>query len=174
MQVRPKRDDLKKRKILYVNPSWTYAIEKDCTVLSDNGNAFKDDGVDIFDALGFKLHRSFPAAVHQYLSPNDNRLHGAAKKAWIEAMVDFSDDVLAWCYLTNHLDWCNKDVCGWFDVNLQLKEEKPTLKRVEALIKGERVGVLQGVPERVSHLYGLGCMRRRACHSQGLPENIVK
>ena len=117
----------------------TYGIEKDCTVLSDKGNAFKDDGEDIFDALGFKLHRSYPAAVHQYLSPNDNRLHGAAKKVWIESMVDFPDDVLACCYLLNLLDWCNKDVCGWFDMNLQLKEEKPTLKRVEALIKGERV-----------------------------------
>jgi hypothetical protein len=117
----------------------TYGIEKDCTVLSDNGNAFKDDGVDIFDVLGFKQHRCYPAAVHQYLSPNDNRLHGAAKKAWIESMGDFSDDVFACCYLLNLLDWCNKDVCEWFDMNLQLKEEEPTRERVEALIKGERV-----------------------------------
>jgi transposase len=117
----------------------TYGVEKDCTVLSDNGNAFKDDGVDIFEALGFKQHRSYPAAVHQYLSPNDNRLHGAAKKAWTESMVDFSDDVLACCYLLNLLDWCNKDVRKWFSTNLQLKEEEPTLERIEALIKSERV-----------------------------------
>lgn len=117
----------------------TYGVEKDCTVLSDNGNAFKDDGVDIFDALGFRQHRCYPAAVHQYLSPNDNRLHGAAKKAWTRSMVDFSDDVLACCYLLNLLDWCNKDVRKWFDTNLQLKVEEPTLERIEALIKGERV-----------------------------------
>ena len=116
-----------------------YGVEKNCTVLSDNGNAFKDNGVDIFDALGFKRHRYYPAAVHQYLSPNDNRLHGAAKKAWTESIVDFSDDVLACCYLLNLLDWCNKDVRKWFNTNLQLKEEEPTLERIEALIKGERV-----------------------------------
>lgn len=116
-----------------------YGIEKDCTVLSDNGNAFKDNGADIFDALGFKQHRCYPAAVHQYLSPNDNRLHGAAKKAWIESTVDFSDDVLAGCYLLSLLDGCNKDVCTWFDRNLQLKEKEPILEKVEALIKGEQV-----------------------------------
>lgn len=117
----------------------TYGVEEDCTVLSDNGNAFKDDGVDIFDALGFRQHLCYPAAVHQYLSPNDNRLHGAAKKAWTQSMVDLSDDVLACCYLLNLLDWCNKDVRKWFDTNLQLKQKEPTLGRIEALIKGERV-----------------------------------
>jgi transposase len=117
----------------------TYGVGKDCIVLSDNGNAFKDDGVDIFDVLGFKQHRGYPAAVHQYLSPNDNRLHGAAKKAWTESLVDFSDNVLACCYLLNLLDCCNKDVRKWFDTNLQLKEEEPTLEKIEALIKGERV-----------------------------------
>ena len=116
----------------------TYGVKEDCTVLSDNGNAFKDDGVDIFDALNFK-HYCYPAAVHQFLSPNDNRLHGAAKKAWIESRVDFSDDVLACCDLLNLLDWCSKDVRTWFDANLQLKREEPTLEKTEALIKGERV-----------------------------------
>jgi len=42
-------------------------------------------------------------------------------------------------YLLNLLDWCNKDVREWFDTNLKLKEEKPTLERIEALIKGGRV-----------------------------------
>jgi hypothetical protein len=117
----------------------TYGVGRDCTVLSDNGNSFKDDGVDIFDGLGVEQHRCYPAAVHQYLSPNDNRLHGAAKKAWMESPVDFSDDVLACCCLLNLLDWCNKDVRKWFDANLQLKEKEPTLEKIEALIKGERV-----------------------------------
>jgi transposase len=114
----------------------TYGVGRGCTVLSDNGNAFKDDGADIFDAFGVAQHLCYPAAVHQYLSPNDNRLHGAAKKA---SPVDFSDDVLACCSLLNLLDWCNKDVRKWFDTNLQLKEEEPTLEKIEALIKGERV-----------------------------------
>ncbi|MEI7893160.1 MAG: hypothetical protein WCI05_08715 [Myxococcales bacterium] len=77
--------------------------------------------------------------MHQYLSPNDNRLHGAAKKVWREAQLDFSDEVLSCCYLLNLLDSCNKDVPNWFDKNLQLGCEEPTLDRVEALIKGEAV-----------------------------------
>jgi hypothetical protein len=117
----------------------TYDAGKDCTVLSDQGRAFKDNGVDLFAALGFRRHRCYPAAVHQYLSPNDNRLHGAAKKAWTEARVDFADDVLACCCLLNRLDGCNKDVRTWFDTNLQLRAGTPTLERIEALIKGERV-----------------------------------
>lgn len=52
--------------------TYKYEVKKDCTVLSDNGNAFKDNGVDIFNVLGFKQHHCYPAAVHQYLSPNDN------------------------------------------------------------------------------------------------------
>ncbi|MEO5726699.1 MAG: hypothetical protein ABI134_28840, partial [Byssovorax sp.] len=75
----------------------------------------------------------------QYLSPNDNRLHGAAKKAWIESLVDFSDDLRACCCLLNLLDGCSKDVRKWFDTNLQLNEAEPTLEKIEALIKGERV-----------------------------------
>ena len=116
-----------------------FGVGEDCIVLSDNGNAFKDEGVDIFDALGFRQHRCYPAAVHQFLSPNDNRLHGAAKKAWTESHVDFSDDVLACCCLLNLLDWCNMDVRKWFDSNLQLRKEESTLEQIEAVIKGERV-----------------------------------
>jgi hypothetical protein len=116
-----------------------YEVPKGCTVLSDNGKSFREDGEDVFEDLGFEHHACYPAAVHQYLSPNDNRLHGAAKKAWRESGVDFSDDVLACCYLLNLLDWCNKDVPMYFDRNLQLQEETPTRANVASLIRGKRV-----------------------------------
>jgi hypothetical protein len=48
-------------------------------VYSDGGNAFKS--VD-FKSFGFAAHRVYPACVHQFLSPNDNNLHGAAKVKW--------------------------------------------------------------------------------------------
>jgi hypothetical protein len=53
--------------------------------------------------------------------------------------MDFSDDLWACCCLLNLLDGCSKDVRKWFDTNLQLKEAEPTLEKIEALIKGERV-----------------------------------
>ena len=58
-----------------------YKIPRRCTVLSDNGNAFLDNGDDIFLKLGFSQHHQYPAVVHHFLSPNDNRHHGAAKKS---------------------------------------------------------------------------------------------
>jgi hypothetical protein len=114
-----------------------YEVPKGCTVLSDNGNSFKEDGKDIFYGLGFEHHYCYPAPVHQYLSPNDNRLHGAAKKAWRESGVDFSDDVLASCYFLNLLDWCHKDVSTYFDHNLQFQQQAPTLANIEAIIRGK-------------------------------------
>ena len=46
----------------------------------------------------------YPTAVHQYLSPNDNRLHGTAKQSWRASGVDFTDDVSASLSLLNLLD----------------------------------------------------------------------
>ena len=48
--------------------------------------------------------RSYPAPVHQHLSPNDNRLHGTAKARWRNSGVDFEDDVESSLLLLSHLD----------------------------------------------------------------------
>src|SRR4051794_2646469 len=50
--------------------------------LSDNGNSFFEDGESILMAVGFKDHRFYPVNVHQFLSENDNRLHGTSKASW--------------------------------------------------------------------------------------------
>jgi hypothetical protein len=63
-------------------------------------------------------------------------LHGSAKKVWRESGIDFSDDVLSCVYLLNLLDWATKDDRLWFNANLQLEAEEPTLRRVEELIMG--------------------------------------
>jgi hypothetical protein len=70
--------------------------------------------------------------------------------------------VLAWCCLLNLLDWCSKDVRKWFDTNLQLKAEEPTLEPIEALIKGERVSESEYFKE---------CLREyRSCTGQDAVE----
>jgi hypothetical protein len=47
---------------------------------------------------------AYPAPVHQYLSPNDNRLHGAAKARWRNSRVDFKNDVESSLMLLHDLD----------------------------------------------------------------------
>src|SRR5215207_7917093 len=75
--------------------------------------------------LGFDNHLCYPASVHQYLSPNDNRLHGTAKQSWRALELDYSDDVESCVCLLHYLD---RDIVAhsklWFKRNmLELKEE---------------------------------------------------
>ena len=116
-----------------------YGVRHHTTVLSDNGNSFKENGADIFDLLEFERHYCYPAAVHQFLSPNDNRLHGAAKQLWRSSFGDFDDDVHSSIYLLHMLDVCNKDVKDYFNKNMQLDQQTPTMKPVRDIIQGEKV-----------------------------------
>jgi len=81
-----------------------YQIPPNVVVFSDNGRSFFPGGVSALEPLGFTKHVPYPAPVHQYLSPNDNRLHGTAKASWRNSGVDFKDDVESSLLLLNHLD----------------------------------------------------------------------
>ena len=81
-----------------------YQIPPNVVVFSDNGKSFFPGGVSALESLGFAKHVSYPAPVHQYLSPNDNRLHGTAKARWRNSGVDFKDDVESSLLLLSHLD----------------------------------------------------------------------
>jgi transposase len=81
-----------------------YRIPRKVVVFSDNGKSFFPGGTSALESLGFAKHVSYPAPVHQYLSPNDNRLHGTAKASWRNSGVDFKDDVESSLLLLNHLD----------------------------------------------------------------------
>lgn len=59
-----------------------YKINKNIILYSDNSNAFSDGSNDILKKLGFNFHQYYPAPAHQFLSPNDNGLHGVAKGIW--------------------------------------------------------------------------------------------
>jgi len=96
-----------------------YQIPPGVVVFSDNGKSFFPGGVSALESLGFARHVSYPAPVHQYLSPNDNRLHGTAKSSWRNSGVDFKDDVESSLLLLNHLD---VDLAAhgakWFERNI--------------------------------------------------------
>ena len=82
----------------------TYKINKNIILYSDNSNAFSDGSNDILKKIGFNFHQYYPVPAHQYLSPNDNGLHGAAKGIWRQSGVNYSDDVEASIKLMNTLD----------------------------------------------------------------------
>ena len=59
-----------------------YDVPHGAVVLSDHGGSFFEHGKSVLVELGFQKHVCYPAEVHHYLSPNDNRLHGTAKHTW--------------------------------------------------------------------------------------------
>ena len=110
-----------------------YQLEEGCVALSDNGNSFYED---VLCELGLERHICYPAVVHQFLSANDNRYHGSAKKVWRETIHDYSNDVLSSVALLRQLDYFVKDASTWFSTNLQLDDNRPSLEGVQAIIKG--------------------------------------
>lgn len=110
-----------------------YQIPPEVVVFSDNGKSFFPGGVSALESLGFVKHVSYPAPVHQHLSPNDNRLHGTAKARWRNSGVDFKDDVESSLLLLNYLD-VDIAVHGakWFKRNIL----DLTAKSARELIRG--------------------------------------
>lgn len=103
-----------------------YGVDDEATVLSDNGNSFFTNGDSVLESIGFKKHLFYAASVHQFLSPNDNRLHGTSKQSWRSPVNDHSDDVNSSLTLLKYLD---RDIINhsrfWFDRNiLRLKESE--------------------------------------------------
>jgi len=101
-----------------------HGVPQGAVILSDNGKSFFERGKSVLLDLGFKKHECYPAAVHHYLSPNDNRLHGTAKQAWRTSGISYKDDVESCSLLLHRLD-CDTCVQSklWFDRNmLELKE----------------------------------------------------
>jgi hypothetical protein len=80
-----------------------YDISKNDLILHDGGKAFKKQKTSIFDNLGFKNHVAYPSDVHQFLSPNDNKLHGC-KSIWYEEYSKFQSGVSASLRLMELID----------------------------------------------------------------------
>ena len=119
-----------------------YGVPPKCTIYSDEGNSFFENGNSVLRQIGFKRHKCFPSKVHQYISPNDNRLHGTSKKPWRSGGRDFSDDVDSCLALLSYLD---RDIIKhskhWWDRNMiKLTED------------GVRTLLGEG-PFRLSHLH---------------------
>jgi len=86
-----------------------YGVSQGAVVLSDNGKSFFEQSESVLVNLGFQKHECYPAAVHHYLSPNDNRLHGTAKQAWRTEGISSKDDVES---CRNDLHRLDRDTCA--------------------------------------------------------------
>lgn len=113
-----------------------YDVAQGTVVLSDNGNSLFEEGKSVLLGLGFKRHECYPTAVHQYLSPNDNRLHGTAKQSWRRSGVNHRDDVESCLFLLSRLD---RDSLAnskqWFNQNM-LKLKETDLKSMIGAVGG--------------------------------------
>ncbi len=96
-----------------------YKAPQGAVALSDNGNSLFEEGKSVLLGLGFERHECYPAAVHQYLSPNDNHLHGTAKQAWRNSGVNCKDDVEnCLCFLWQLDQDTKAHGRQWFDQNI--------------------------------------------------------
>ena len=107
-------------------------------IFSDNGSAFWEEGESVLVDVGFEKHEFYPPDVHQFLSPNDNKLHGVAKQKWRKSGVDYRDDVKASIQLLMHLDNVEEDVRrNWWITNFMLGG-KATFKRAQEVVCGNK------------------------------------
>ena len=102
-----------------------FEVPPGTVVYSDEGNSFFDNGESVLLEVGFKKHYCYPSKVHQYISPNDNRLHGTAKQSWRNCGIDFSDDIESCIALLHYLDRDTVEHSKhWWDKNMiELTEE---------------------------------------------------
>ena len=112
-------------------------IPAGCVILSDDGTAFTSNSVDVLEELGFSKHVTYKSCVHQYLSPNDNQLHGVAKGIWRNSNLNYSDDVRASLFLLKCLNEVENDLIKyWFSRNLFLDQTTVTAVHAKTLIMG--------------------------------------
>lgn len=106
-----------------------YNVPCDMLILHDGGKAFKRKKVSIFDLLGYHNHVEYPSDVHQYMSPNDNKLHGC-KARWSVEYAQLKDGVATSLRLMQLIDLdTTKNARKYFQNNL-LSVKKSNLERV--------------------------------------------
>lgn len=98
---------------------------KEIIFFSDNGNGFKDKEESIIEKFGYGKHIYYPSCVHQFISPNDNKLHGVAKQKWRKMFENFDDDVACSLGLLHCLDNVKKEtIREWWESNFFLRKGK--------------------------------------------------
>ena len=108
-------------------------------ILSDGGNAFSDAG----ERRGWADHLVYPSCVHQLLSPNDNRWHGAGKQDWRLSGIDFSDNIVQIFCMMHCMDKAAGECKKWFKANLQTNRAQPSREVFDRLFSGKSAVEMQ-------------------------------
>ena len=116
----------------------------DSVIFSDNARMYLSEEQPITTSLRANTAR-YPAEVHQYMSPNDNHLHGAAKAKWrkfrrqklpgVKGRI-FSDV----CLLGQLTHIKSRVIRGFFDINLFLGNRPLSVGRCKNHIMGVKNG----------------------------------
>ena len=129
-------------------------------VFTDDGTAFVDKGTDVIDSFGIR-RVVYPPAIHQFVSPNDNRLHGESKQVWRTTTVDTSDDVVTSIRLLKHIDDVSAEhVEQWFSANF--------LVGVTGRLDKKAANVISGPPHKKLAFYR-ECLSEYRRHANGEP-----
>ena len=106
-----------------------YPTDPATLIFHDGGNAFKRQKVSIFDDLKLHNHVKYPSDVRQYLSPNDNKLHGC-KATWYREYYTLENDVSASLRLMQLIDLdAVKNSKKYFDDNI-LRVKKSQVAKI--------------------------------------------
>lgn len=99
----------------------------DLLVFCDNGNALypkyekNQSGQPILEKEFNITQIPYPAAIHQFLSPNDNKFHGVVKAKWRAQGEKLQDDVFSSLYFLKCCDELEQEVVqSWFIRNFML------------------------------------------------------
>jgi hypothetical protein len=104
-------------------------------IFSDAGNSFFEGGASVLENLHF-THVTYPPPVHQYLSPNDNRLHGVAKNRWRNSGKAYADDIESSIELLHCLDQVSLEQHNkWMERNFSIFDSAEAV----AFINGDQL-----------------------------------
>ena len=110
----------------------------------DEGGCFMEAGFSVLATLGYFNEYTYPPSVHMYLSPNDNKFHGAAKRAWRKSGVDMKDDVASSLRLMFEFDCIkSKSIRSWWKYNFNLNNKCVLRERMEDLVRGRRKNLVE-------------------------------
>lgn len=111
-----------------------YQIAKDIVVFSDNGHAFYREGVSLLRDVGLE-HQAIPAAVHHFISPNDNAFHRTVKSRLAAHDIGPNEGARR---LITFLHECDQvmptEVEGYFDQNFFLQKDVVEREDVHKII----------------------------------------
>ena len=116
-------------------------IPKESVIFRDAGECFTKVDTSSEGLSRVEEFVEYEPLVHEFLSPNDNPLHGAAKRSWRLEGGRQQDDVASSLLLLNCLDRAGEsEVKQAFATNFFLGNKKrlPTIKEVEEFLGSRR------------------------------------